>query len=128
MEAKYGSENGAACSRSGVMVIAAAPTSHFLAVKTAPEVICPNSMSMTCWVTPSFLATRSMTSTSKPTIVPPSVNWNGLYDRCVHTVRLPGLTSETPPAAVLLDVLAAPELLAHALRASAEAATSATAT
>ncbi len=102
--AKYGSEKFVASLRLSVMVIAAAPASHFLAAKTAPEVICSNSMSTISWVTPSFLATRSMTSTSKPTTLPASsLNWNGLYARCVQTRSLPADTRVGASAAAPVE-------------------------
>ncbi len=90
---KYGSEKAVAFWRSALMVIAAAPASHFFAAKAAPEVICWNSMSTMSWVTPSFFAARSMRSTSKPTTLPlSSLYSNGLYDRLVQTVSLPAAT------------------------------------
>src|SRR4051794_31570134 len=46
--------------------------------------------------TPSFLATRSIMSTSKPTVLPESsLDWNGAYGRWVHTVSLPSAISCT---------------------------------
>src|SRR5690606_4839687 len=61
--------------------------------------------------TPSRLATRSTMSTSKPTILSPSLNWNGSYGTLVHTVSLPGFTSLTasaPSAEALAEVVADP--------------------
>src|SRR5829696_9105021 len=58
--------------------------------------------------TPSFLATRSIMSTSNPTVLPESsLAWNGGYGRWVQVISLPGEMRVTPAAAA--PPLVAPE-------------------
>ena len=66
------------CLRLSVIVMPAAPRSHFLAANAAPDQICWNSMSKISCLTPSSLASPSSRSTSNPTTLPPSLYWNGL--------------------------------------------------
>jgi hypothetical protein len=56
----------------------AAARSHWFALNDVPEVIVSNGVSKICWVTPRSLAIRSTRSTSKPTVLSPSLNWKGL--------------------------------------------------
>ena len=83
---KYGSENAIFSWRSGVIVMAAAAMSHLRALRSSPDWIPSNGVSMISCLTPSFFATRSIMSTSNPTTVPLRVNWNGRYGRCVQVV------------------------------------------
>jgi hypothetical protein len=68
---KYGAEKASFSWRSGVIVIAAAAMSHLRALRSSPDWMPSNGVSMMSWRTPSSLATRSIMSTSKPTILPP---------------------------------------------------------
>src|SRR6476661_7793008 len=90
------------------MVTAPIAMSHFFAANTAPEVCDAKSMStMVTSGCPSCFAVACARSMSKPTTLPElSLNSNGLYDRCVQTVRVPELTSCGPPE----GLLAAPPL------------------
>lgn len=47
---------------------------------------------------------------SKPTILPPSLDWNGASGRCVQVVSLPAATSLTPPAPVAVPEVGLPPL------------------
>src|SRR4029453_17297058 len=85
--------------------------------------------------TPSFLATRSIMSTSNPTVLPvSSLDWNGAYGRGGPTGSLPGEMSRTlealapvvapePPPAAPLEPPDEPELQAARPRAAAAATT-----
>jgi hypothetical protein len=74
---KYGAEKAIFSARSGVIVIAAAAMSHLRALRSSPDWMPSNGVSTIACLTPSSLATRSIMSTSKPTILPPRSNWNG---------------------------------------------------
>ena len=64
--------------RSSVIVMAAAEMSHLPVLVTSPDLMPSKGVSTIVWVTPSFLATRSMMSTSKPTTLPESSGyWKG---------------------------------------------------
>ena len=77
LASKYGAENAIFSARSGVIVIAAAAMSHLRALRSSPDWMPSNGVSTIACLTPSFFATRSIMSTSKPTILPPCSNWNG---------------------------------------------------
>ena len=90
VDSKYGSAKVVDFLRASVIEMAAAPASHLPAAKAAPDQTWSNAMSTISWVRPRSSATRSMRSTSKPTMAPvSSLNWNGLKARCVQTVSLP---------------------------------------
>ena len=110
----YGSVMLIAACRSGVIVIAPMPMSHFFAWKAAPEVTWAHSMLTTSCSRPRSLATRSSRSTSKPTTLVPSLYWNGLYGRWVQTISLPDFTRVIPAAAALSSVPPLPEFVAAA--------------
>lgn len=98
----------------------AAATSQTPALRSAPVLIVSNDLSTICCFRPRSSATRSIRSTSNPTIFLPFSDWNGAYGRCVHVVNWPDLTSFTPPAVVVACSL----LQAVADRASVAASTS----
>src|SRR2546421_12122973 len=90
---KYGSEKSMFCLRASVIVMPAADRSHWPALKSAPDWMPSNGVSLISCSTPSFLATRSIRSTSKPTTLSPCWNSNGLYGRPVQFTSLPALIS-----------------------------------
>lgn len=65
--------------RSGLIVMPPIWMSHLPAFSADPVFIVSNGVSTIFWVTPSRLATRSMSSTSKPTTLPDflSSDWKG---------------------------------------------------
>ncbi len=64
--------------RSSVIDIAAAEMSHLPVAVSCPDLMPSNGVSTIACVTPSFLASRSIMSTSNPTILPVSSGyWNG---------------------------------------------------
>ena len=60
-----------------LMVMPAAATSHLPELSAVPVLMVSKGVSTIGWVTPSFLATRSIMSTSKPTTLPFCSDWNG---------------------------------------------------
>ena len=64
--------------RASVIVMPAAATSHLPVLRDWPDSMPSNGVSKIDCLRLSFLATRSIMSTSKPTTVPPWLYWNGL--------------------------------------------------
>ena len=64
--------------RSSVIVMPAAAMSHLPVDRSWPDLMPSNGVSTMACSTPSFLATRSIMSTSKPIVLPwSSLDWNG---------------------------------------------------
>src|SRR5690349_19541698 len=94
--------------RSSVMDIPAAAMSHLPVDRSWPDLMPSKGVSTMVCSTPSFLATRSIMSTSNPIVLPwSSFDWNGAYGRWVQVVILPEAMSVTPAAAA--PPLVAPE-------------------
>ena len=74
---KYGSVKSMTASRSALIVIAPAPTSHWPLLSASPVVIVSHATSRTSVSRPLASAAISSTAGSKPTTSPPSVNSNG---------------------------------------------------
>ena len=64
--------------RSSVIDMAAAEMSHLPVAVSWPDLMPSKGVSTMAWVAPTFLASRSIMSTSKPTILPLSSGyWKG---------------------------------------------------
>src|SRR5665647_1223664 len=91
---KYGSEKSIFDSRTSLMVMPEATTSQLLELRSSPDWMPSNSVTLIASSTPRSFATSFTMSMSRPTTLPSCSNSNGSYGGLVQTVRVPSVISE----------------------------------
>src|SRR5665647_1142718 len=91
---KYGPEKSIFDSRTSLMVMPEATTSQLLELRSSPDWMPSNSVTLIASSTPRSFATSFTMSMSRPTTLPSCSNSNGSYGGLVQTVRVPSVISE----------------------------------